>query len=301
MVPAGMKTPELSVIVPLYQEFRWLDKAIQSLQENRFSDWEAVLINDGSTVDPRPLLEPFLKDSRLRYVEKVHEGSAAARNFGLRLARGPWVAFLDQDDRVLPDRFSAQWALGSGSGPDVAGVYSDYERIDEEGKVLDHYASRATGPGRFVQEALGERGLVAVGAALIRKNWIDQVGGFDPELSGYEESDLVVRIALNGGTFSYLPGAVYQWRNHARNTMKSPEFQEERRLRFVAKLEKLARDHPSLQEILPEFRARTWYKIGLFHAESGAWRTAREWCWKAWKQDPRLWPALYLIVKACFK
>lgn len=291
-----MSSPSLSVIVPLYRQLTWLGEALSSIQQDGFEDWEVLLVDDGSPVDPRPLIAPFQRDERFRFVATAHGGIAAARNVGLRQARGRWTAFLDQDDRSLPDRFLRQIAFGE-RGDGVAVVYSDYERIDEHGRVVDRYTSRAVSQGRVVRECLGDRGPVALGTALCRTDWLRRAGGFDPALSGFDECDLFVRLALAGAEFAYLPGVVHQWRRHGDNTMTSPEFQAAR-LRFVAKLVRMAEADHRLRAVLPAFEARSWYTIGLYYAERGSWGEAVRWCWKAWRKRPVLWAALYLTVKA---
>ncbi len=292
-----MSSRSLSVIVPLYQQLRWLREALSSVQRDGFEDWEALLVDDGSPVDPHPAIAPFLNDGRFRYVATPHGGIAAARNMGLQQARGRWTAFLDQDDRSLPNRFQRQIAVGEAEGDRVAIVYSDYERIDEHGRVIDRYISRAVPHDRLVRACLSDRGPVALGTALCRTEWLRRVGGFDPELSGFDECDLFVRLALAGAVFGYLPGVVHQWRRHGDNTMRSPEFQAAR-LRFVAKLTRLAEADPRLRAVLRAFEARSWYAVGLDHAERGSWRDARRWCWKAWRRRPALGSALYLALKA---
>ncbi len=292
-----MSDPRLSVIVPLYRELRWLEEALSSVDQDGFEHWEVVLVDDGSPVDPRPLIARFLKDDRFRYVATVHGGIAAARNRGLRHARGRWTAFLDQDDRSLPNRFQRQIAFGEAHGDAIALVYSDYERIDEQGRVIDRYVSRAVPHGRLVRECLSDRGPIALGTALCRTDWLRRAGGFDPDLSGFDECDLFIRLALAGAEFGYLPGIVHQWRRHGGNTMKSPEFQAAR-LRFLTKLEGMAEADERLRAVLPAFQGRSWYAIGLYHAERGSWGEALRWCWRAWRKSPALGSALYLAVKA---
>ena len=292
-----MSDPWLSVIVPLYREFRWLGEALSSVEQDGFEHWEVVLVDDGSPVDPRPLIAPFLKDDRFRYVATMHGGIAAARNRGLRHARGRWTAFLDQDDRSLPDRFKRQIAFGEAHGGAVTVVYSDYERIDEQGCVIDRYVSRVVPHDRLVRECLSDRGPIALGTVLCRTDWLRCAGGFDPDLSGLDECDLFIRLALAGAEFGYLPGIVHQWRRHGGNTMKSPEFHAARLL-FLTKLEGMAEADQRLRAVLRAFQGRTWYAIGLYHAERGSWDEALRWCWRAWRRSPTLGSALYLAVKA---
>lgn len=93
----------LSVIVPVYNVARWIDRCLESLVSQNFPDFEIVCVNDGSTDGSRERLAAWeARDPRVRVIDQPNQGPSAARNAGIRAARGDYVSFLDADDRYLP-------------------------------------------------------------------------------------------------------------------------------------------------------------------------------------------------------
>lgn len=100
--------PLLSIIVPIYNADKYLNKCLTSILDQDLKNWECFLIDDGSTDRSRSVCDFFcLKDSRFKYIYKYNEGPAAARNLGLYLAQGDWIGFVDADDWIETNRFSS--------------------------------------------------------------------------------------------------------------------------------------------------------------------------------------------------
>lgn len=103
MSAGGGGAPRLSVVVPVYNVERWVDRCLESLAAQDFTDFEVVCVNDGSTDASRARLAAWEgREPRLRVVDQDNRGLSAARNAGIRAARGDYVCFLDADDRLLP-------------------------------------------------------------------------------------------------------------------------------------------------------------------------------------------------------
>ena len=97
-------TPEISVLIPVYNAEKYLLQCLRSLQEQTFSDFEIICVDDGSIDDSYTIIQKAaLKDSRIRLLEQTNQGVAAARNRLLSEAAGKYVTFVDADDRVAPD------------------------------------------------------------------------------------------------------------------------------------------------------------------------------------------------------
>ena len=114
--------PAISVIVPVYQGEALLPGCVESVQRQTFTDWELLLIDDGSTDNSRTLCENYAAgDARIRaLVQPRNLGVSAARNRGLQEARGEYVAFLDADDRYVPGTLSTLLGLCTESGAESA-------------------------------------------------------------------------------------------------------------------------------------------------------------------------------------
>jgi glycosyltransferase involved in cell wall biosynthesis len=93
--------PKVSVIMPTYNRAHMIGRAIESVLKQTFKDWELIIVNDGSTDNTKEVVERF-KDKRIVYLERENGGPAAARNLGLRHARGEYVAYCDSDDTLFP-------------------------------------------------------------------------------------------------------------------------------------------------------------------------------------------------------
>ncbi len=123
--------PKVSVIVPVYNVEKYLPRCIESIQEQTLTDWELLLIDDGSTDNSGIICDGFAKeDSRIRVFHKPNGGVSSARNVGLDNARGEWLAFVDSDDEVDSDYLDIQ-----GVPHDVNLVIKSFQVVKEDGSV----------------------------------------------------------------------------------------------------------------------------------------------------------------------
>ncbi len=132
-----MNPPRFSVIIPTYNNASTLPSAIQSVLDQSWPAHEIIVVDDASTDDTAAVLKVF--GERVRYQRQSHnQGVSAARNLGARLAGGDWLAFLDADDRYLPERLRAhaEWIQ---EDPLLDFLTSDYEYRDDR----DHFISRS--------------------------------------------------------------------------------------------------------------------------------------------------------------
>ncbi len=112
----------VSVIIPCFNQGRYLPEALESVIRQTWADWECIVVNDGSTDDTREVALRFTRrDPRIRYLEKRNGGLSDARNHGLDAARGDLIQFLDADDALLPRKLEAQIeAMRPAEGPVIA-------------------------------------------------------------------------------------------------------------------------------------------------------------------------------------
>ncbi len=104
--------PLVSIIIPCYNQARYIPDAVESLRKQVHEHWEAILVNDGSTDDTRAVVQKLTADDpRLKYIEQENRGLAGARNTGLDHASGDYIQFLDADDLLFPDKLSKQLEL----------------------------------------------------------------------------------------------------------------------------------------------------------------------------------------------
>ena len=131
--PEREKAPLLSIIVPVYKVENYLPKCIDSILAQTFTDFELILVDDGSPDDCPALCDATAeKDARVRVIHQKNGGLSAARNAGLDAARGAWIGFVDSDDYIEPEMYEVLYQAVQSTGADLA--LCDYAEVDEAGK-----------------------------------------------------------------------------------------------------------------------------------------------------------------------
>lgn len=169
-------------------------RAIETvLAQTRAID-EIIVIDDGSSDGTGDLLTTRYGD-RIRYVWQANSGVSAARNHGMRLARGRYFALLDSDDEWLPEKTAHQLAWLE-AHPDAGMVLCDVERVDSEGRLIDVFRRRDVirEDGRVLRWVIHNPAL-APASAILRREVFEDVGGFDESLRTAEDIDFHLRIA----------------------------------------------------------------------------------------------------------
>jgi len=194
-VVESTQSPEVSVIIPAYKVAGFIKETIESVLAQTFSNHEILVINDGSPDTPEleNVLAPY--QDKIRYVKQENKGAGAARNAGLRLARGQYVAFLDGDDAWYPLFLEKQLELiKSNGGYDL--VYANALFVGSSVWMGKTYMDRDPSNGPATLEALiGERCHVITSGVLAHREPIIEVGLFDESLRNSQDFDLWVRIA----------------------------------------------------------------------------------------------------------
>ena len=128
-----VRSPTVSVVIPFRNRIEWLGEAVQSVLDQTYDDFEVIVIDDGS--DELEASQLGFKDGRIRYVRQDHKGRSTARNRGIGMSRGLFVAFLDSDDLFLPSKLERQVALMK-ENPICLLSHTSYERISVGGKGI---------------------------------------------------------------------------------------------------------------------------------------------------------------------
>ena len=126
--------PLISIIVPVYDVERYLQKCIDSILAQTFTDFELILVDDGSPDNCPALCDAAAaKDARIRVLHQKNGGLSAARNAGLDVARGEWIGFVDSDDYISPEMYEILYKAVQSTGADLA--LCDYVKVDETGAL----------------------------------------------------------------------------------------------------------------------------------------------------------------------
>jgi cellulose synthase/poly-beta-1,6-N-acetylglucosamine synthase-like glycosyltransferase len=182
----------VSVVIPAHNVGPWIRSAVDSALRQSFRNLEVLVIDDGSTDDTLERLID-LRDSRLRIVSRRQGGLSEARNTGVGLAAGRYVAFLDGDDEWVCDKLEYHVEVLEGR-PEIDLTFSRSKAIDERGEVIGRISRRASGSVSLRQLLM--ENLVSNGSsAVVRREALIRTGGFDNTLQACEDYDMWIRLA----------------------------------------------------------------------------------------------------------
>lgn len=202
-------------IIATYNRAHWLALTLENILRQRDADWELLVVDDGST-DNTAQLVPSVQDTRVRYIYHEHGERSAARNFGLKQARGEFVIFMDDDDFLHPAMLERARQVYATTGADV--VYHGSRVMDHTGALLPQAPFIPTRRDDMLRALLVEN--FGLSFALLKRAAVERVGGFDVSLSAAEDWDLWIRLAAAGCAFAFVPEALFYYRMHADNTIR---------------------------------------------------------------------------------
>jgi glycosyltransferase involved in cell wall biosynthesis len=200
------ENPLVSVLLPVYNGEEFVQKAINSILDQSFHDFELVVINDGSTDNTKAILDQF-QDSRLRIIHKPNEGLCKTLNLGLQIARGKYIARIDADDLADPERLEKQVAFLE-THPEIAVVGSASKVVYSDG--TEQIRLRPLEPHSILQHIIKICPL-AHPSVFMRKDAALSVGGYDTTYDGSlgrsagEDYHLWVRMLAKGFQLANLP------------------------------------------------------------------------------------------------
>lgn len=201
--------PKVSVVVPAYNQAGYLAKAIQSVLDQTYADFEILIIDDGSTDQTREVTEAFL-DERIRYIYQENRGLSAARNTGIVHSTGTFISYLDADDQFMPEKFALLVSLLE-KNPHFGFAAGQAIPVDEDNRPVGEIFDVPL-PSDSCNWLLGNP--LHVGSVLIQKAWQVKVGFFDENLRSYEDWDMWLRLARAGCQMIWLPKPVSLYRFH---------------------------------------------------------------------------------------
>lgn len=286
--------PSISIVMPLYNKADQVLATIASVQAQTVTDWELVVVDDGST-DNGPALLCALEDPRIRIHHQPNAGVSAARNRGIELAHADLIAFLDADDEWQPEFLASVLTLAA-DFPEAGWYATGYEiRHPREGV----FASRLRGaPPGFRRGILKEYFDVArqsdppvwTSATAVRRTALQAIGGFPVGIGSGEDlltwARLAVRYPL---AYDVRPLAVFNVSGIDRRADPAN--------RVGLALEELARNHPGVRGLRAYLGL--WYRMQAVMAlRFGETALARGLAWRAFRYGPRQWRNGYTLMLA---
>lgn len=262
-------TPTVSVVMAAKNYGRFLAEAVESVLPQTFTDWELLIIDDGSSDDTTRVAARFA-DSRIRYVKSDRLGQSRAKNLGIDLSRGAFIAFLDADDAWLPTKLEKQLNLFS---DEVGVVFSRRSLMDESSRPLPMLPN-ANFPRGHVLTQMFAQNFVCFSSAMVRREVFSRVGRFDPQWDLAIDYDLWLRVARHY-PFEFVDEELVKYRTGHGNLSKKLA---DRVDGVLSIMHRNAADIPN--DVKAEGWASTYRTIGHVIRKSEP-ATSLKWYWKA--------------------
>lgn len=213
--------PKVTVIIPAYNQEKFLGAAIDSVLLQTFSDFEIVVIDDGSTDKTEAVARQY--GEKIRYHYQTNRGLAGARNSGIRLARGELIGLLDADDVWLPE-FLEKMTAGAQENPRAGVFYCRAICIDDQGIDLGQVVGRQADHSIDLRNFILRSNFLIPSTILIRKEIIAVAGLFDEEFKyvGCEDLDLWLRLTPEN-EFIEIPVVLAKYRVHESSLSADPQ------------------------------------------------------------------------------
>ncbi len=205
--------PLISIVMPAYNAARYISESLQSIQEQTYSNYEILVVDDGSSDNTVEVLDPWM--DTIRYIYQENQGPSAARNEGIRQAQGDYIAFLDSDDLYYSTHLAGQIEHLI-RYPQLAFVVSGWESIDSRGRALAKVEPWAGLPQLDTRTLLIYKPVLP-SAMMFRHEWLNRVGGFDHRLRQAEDLDLVMRLCIEGCQADWVRAVTIGYRLHSGN------------------------------------------------------------------------------------
>jgi glycosyltransferase involved in cell wall biosynthesis len=275
--------PLVSIVIPAYNVAQFISETLATVFAQTFTDFEVIIVNDGSpdTGEFELAIMPYRE--RVRYLKQENRGASAARNTGLRAARGELIAFLDADDLWLPNYLAEQLEFMRQYGCDLAcadamifGVSADAGR-----SYMDSLMESAPPEGlvTFLELVNAERSLITSGV-IVRRDLVLEVGLFDEALRNAQDFDLWLRLARHGARLAYQRKVLLSYRSRPNSLSGDAINSHQRELRVFDKIERSYEFTPvermEVGAVIKSRRALLEYELGKLYLVPGDFARARQ-------------------------
>lgn len=223
----------ISVIMPVYNNETYVSKAIESVLNQTIKDLELIIINDGSTDNTESVIKNY-NDDRIKYYYQKNSGPGAARNYGMSLSKGEFIAFIDSDDMYKPNKLEEQlYFLSNNSQYSL--VYCEAEVIDSDGNYVADVKSDSNYTIKEDMHAfmLFRQVIPVLPAIMIRRESYDAGFKYDESLFRGDDYDFVLKLSEKFN-FYYLPLNLYKYRRHTKNITNEQAKMEDGELKVLS-------------------------------------------------------------------
>jgi glycosyltransferase involved in cell wall biosynthesis len=210
----NINNPFFTVVIPTYNRSNLLNRAVSSVLDQTFEDFEIIIVDDHSTDETSSIVKSF-SDPRIHYmINNRTKGACGARNTGIFSAKGKWVAFLDDDDIWLPEKLKSQYELSQRASKTVGLICTDYGIYKDRTDKPVIYKNRPSG---WVIDKLLYGGIIGcLSSVSIRTEILVSIEGFDESFPSRQDQDLYMRVAKLS-EFAHVPKTLVHIYQERRN------------------------------------------------------------------------------------
>jgi len=271
------RTPKVSVVLTTRDREDKLERSLASVLNQTFRDFELIVVDDAST-DGTSEAVRSRGDDRITYIRhESHRGGPAARNTGIRAARGEFIAFLDDDDEWMSKKIEKELSALEGIPEEVGLVYCAAEVVnDTNGKVLLYHVSQGEGDVR--ERILAGPVAGCVSKVMVRRSCFEKAGYFDEALTSCQDWDMWMRVA-DHYRFKYVPDMLVRIYIHERQISKN--FQK-----LIPGRTMMVKKHYDRFSKRPGVLVTHLKRLGKMHFINGTWAEGRRWFGEAMKVNP---------------
>jgi len=269
----------VSVVIPSYNCAALLPRAVESVLGQTCAPYEVIVVDDGSVDNTSEIVEQY--GDRVRYVYQENAGVAVARNHGIEIARGNWIAFLDADDEWFPHKLERQVSALK-AHPELQWCACNAEVHHGNGIQVPELTKRArrqlekTGYFRDYFAATEQNVMIHTAGMLISKKLLRAVGHFDTNLHGPEDIDLWCRLALKSPQIGYVPTLCYRYYADIPNSLSKNGLKAHYTLMSMQKILRLAQgDYPDKADMYKRYARKRAFRL-LVISMLGHERVSRE-------------------------
>lgn len=271
------KGPLVSVVIPTFNRGYIISRAIESVLNQSYTNWELIIVDDGSTDDTKDIIKSYLKDKRVKYFYQKNAGVSAARNLAIKKARGEYIAFLDSDDEFLSNKLGVQLRSMRLKKAELS-ICGEYQ-IFENSKVIKSHVPKLSSLSyeKFITHSITH----SASLIIIKK---ESNIFFNEDMPAIEDTDFVLRFLKRGNVIVTPDVLVRRYKNLNENRLScnnKSKIKGHKKVLKNIKEEEYAMDKDL--EIL--FCQKIYFNLGLFHLLDKNYKKGRFYLKKVFKDD----------------
>ena len=208
-----MNSPLVSIIIPTYNYAKFISETLQSIKNQTYNNWEAIIVDDGSTDNIKDVVKSFLEtDKRIKYIYQNNKGLPAARNTGINACEGFYIQLLDADDLISTHKIELQVSfMQENPKSDICYTTAHYFKDPIKAVFFSNinlsnkpWIPKLNGSGEIILQQLIKFNIMPVNSALIKRDLFNTVGYQNEDFKRLEDWEFWLRCAFGGAIFNYV-------------------------------------------------------------------------------------------------